>query len=67
MSTMGSVQLIEKTGYLVTTHSAYNISKAALNMAVAKFAAKFYKDGLIFVAINPGLVRTLPGGELSTN
>ena len=38
----------------------YSISKAALNMVVAKYAAhsKVAGDGLTFLAISPGLVQT---------
>ena len=50
---------------LVQHHSSvgeavYSISKAALNMVVAKYAAhsKVAGDGLTFLAISPGLVRT---------
>ena len=36
----------------------YCISKAAVNMVVAKYAARFEKDNFIFLAISPGLVDT---------
>lgn len=36
----------------------YSISKAALNMAVAKYSAEFSKDGLLFLSISPGMVDT---------
>ena len=38
--------------------SPYCISKAALNMAVAKFHSELKKDGLIVMGISPGLVDT---------
>jgi NAD(P)-dependent dehydrogenase (short-subunit alcohol dehydrogenase family) len=36
----------------------YAISKAALNMAVAKFAAALKQEGFVFLALSPGLVDT---------
>lgn len=36
----------------------YSISKAALNMASAKYAARHGKDGILFLAISPGVVAT---------
>ncbi|KAH8887294.1 NAD(P)-binding protein [Thozetella sp. PMI_491] len=37
---------------------AYSISKASLNMAIAKFSAQYRKDGVLFMSIAPGLVAT---------
>jgi NAD(P)-dependent dehydrogenase (short-subunit alcohol dehydrogenase family) len=34
----------------------YAISKAAVNMVVAKFNAVYKKDGVLFLALSPGLV-----------
>jgi NAD(P)-dependent dehydrogenase (short-subunit alcohol dehydrogenase family) len=34
------------------------MSKAALNMAIAKFHAEYEKDGVLFMAICPGTVNT---------
>lgn len=36
----------------------YCISKAAVVMVVAKYAAKYKKDGFVFLTISPGLVNT---------
>lgn len=36
----------------------YAISKAALNMAVAKFSSIYNKEGILFMSISPGLVDT---------
>ncbi|EMD33051.1 hypothetical protein CERSUDRAFT_98663 [Gelatoporia subvermispora B] len=36
----------------------YSISKAALNLAVAKYAAQYKDEGVLFAAISPGLVNT---------
>lgn len=44
------------TGHSVS--AAYSISKAALNMAVAKYAAEFKDEGFVFLAVSPGLVDT---------
>ncbi|KAJ3335302.1 hypothetical protein HDU93_005909, partial [Gonapodya sp. JEL0774] len=38
--------------------TSYSISKAALNMAIAKFSAVYRKDGVLFMAICPGAVDT---------
>jgi NAD(P)-dependent dehydrogenase (short-subunit alcohol dehydrogenase family) len=34
----------------------YSISKAAMNLAVAKFSAEYKKDGVLFLSITPGSV-----------
>ncbi|RYP40726.1 hypothetical protein DL767_001481 [Monosporascus sp. MG133] len=34
----------------------YSISKAAMNIAVAKFQAQYKKDGVLFISISPGMV-----------
>ena len=36
----------------------YAISKAALDMVVASFSAQYSKDGVLFMAISPGMVDT---------
>ncbi|KAI1470393.1 putative short chain dehydrogenase [Daldinia caldariorum] len=36
--------------------SLYSISKAASNMAVAKFSAQYKTDGVLFLSITPGMV-----------
>ncbi|KAK5193709.1 hypothetical protein LTR99_006061 [Exophiala xenobiotica] len=36
----------------------YSISKAAVNMATAKFSAQYKKDGVLFLSICPGTVDT---------
>lgn len=38
--------------------SSYAISKAALNMAVAKFSAQYAKDGVLFLSVAPGYIST---------
>ncbi|KAJ5272376.1 NAD(P)-binding protein [Penicillium angulare] len=36
----------------------YSMSKAALNVAVAKFSAQYAKEGILFMSICPGMVDT---------
>lgn len=36
----------------------YCISKAAMNMAIAKYAVKFKNEGFTFLCISPGVVNT---------
>lgn len=36
----------------------YTISKSATNMTIAKYNALYKKDGVLFLAISPGLVDT---------
>ncbi|KAJ6452534.1 hypothetical protein C8R47DRAFT_264843 [Mycena vitilis] len=44
---------------------SYSISKAALNMVVAKYAARYKTDGFVFLSMSPGAVNTaaLPVGD----
>ncbi|RYP50201.1 hypothetical protein DL768_004222 [Monosporascus sp. mg162] len=44
--------------YDVDIAAPYAISKAALNTAVAKFSARYRKEGILFMSISPGLVDT---------
>ncbi len=43
--------------------AGYGISKAALNLAVAKFASTSRDEGVTFLSVNPGLVKTFQGSE----
>ncbi|KAF2185250.1 NAD(P)-binding protein [Zopfia rhizophila CBS 207.26] len=43
----------------VTEAVPYAISKAAANILVAKYAAQFKDEGLIFLALSPGVVLTM--------
>ena len=45
----------------ITIAAPYSISKAALNVAVAKYNALYRSEGILFMAISPGLVNT--GGK----
>ena len=40
----------------MTPGSLYAISKAALNMVIAKFSAQYKKQGVLFLAVCPGMV-----------
>ncbi|KAI0409254.1 hypothetical protein F4802DRAFT_615719 [Xylaria palmicola] len=42
--------------YELDTSPLYTISKAGLNMVVAKFSAQYKKDGVLFLSICPGTV-----------
>ncbi len=53
---MADIDLAAK--YDIESAAPYSISKAALNAAVAKFAAQYKKDGILFMAICPGVVAT---------
>lgn len=62
-STMGSPQFTLQTA--MTFAPAYSISKAGLNMAVAKFAAAYKDEGILFLNVSPGFVKTMAGREYS--
>ena len=51
----------------IAVAAPYSISKAALNMAIAKYSALYKSEGILFMAISPGLVDTgdLVPSELS--
>jgi NAD(P)-dependent dehydrogenase (short-subunit alcohol dehydrogenase family) len=55
-SSAGDVDFINHVG--LDTGPGYAISKAALNMAVAKFSARYARDGVLVMAICPGMVAT---------
>ncbi|OCH92055.1 NAD(P)-binding protein [Obba rivulosa] len=40
------------------TAAPYSISKAALNLAIVKYAAKYQEEGIVFLSISPGVVNT---------
>ncbi|VUC37315.1 unnamed protein product [Clonostachys rosea] len=60
---MADAEMISKFG--VDISPPYAISKGALNVAVAKFDAQYRKEGILFVAISPGLVDTGKGASLT--
>lgn len=55
-SGMGDVEFVADVG--VRTQTPYAISKAALNMVVAKYHVQYKNQGILFMAISPGLVET---------
>jgi NAD(P)-dependent dehydrogenase (short-subunit alcohol dehydrogenase family) len=55
-SGMADIDIVSK--YDIAISPSYTISKAALNLAVAKFSAQYAKDGVLFVSITPGLIDT---------
>jgi NAD(P)-dependent dehydrogenase (short-subunit alcohol dehydrogenase family) len=44
--------------FSISVSAPYSISKAAVNLAVSKFDAQYRKDGVLFMAISPGMVDT---------
>lgn len=44
--------------YSIQVGAPYSISKAALNLAVAKFNARYKREGVLFLSISPGFVET---------
>ncbi|KLO12360.1 NAD-binding protein [Schizopora paradoxa] len=55
-SEMGSLKYILKND--VSFAPGYSMSKAAVNVAVAKFAVKHKEEGIIFLSLTPGFVKT---------
>ncbi|KAI0088540.1 short-chain dehydrogenases/reductase [Irpex rosettiformis] len=64
-TTAGSPKVANATNF--TTYGGYGISKAALNLAIAKYASRFRDDGVVFLAVTPGMVKTMPGTEEEVN
>ncbi|KLO10732.1 NAD-binding protein [Schizopora paradoxa] len=58
-SALGSHKFARRSEVL--QYSGYSMSKAALNIAAARYASKYKGEGLIFLTITPGLVKTLQG------
>ncbi|KAF2852435.1 short chain dehydrogenase [Plenodomus tracheiphilus IPT5] len=55
-SGMADVELVRS--YDIFEGGPYAISKAAMNVATAKFAAEYAKDGVLFLSVCPGFVDT---------
>ena len=53
-STVGSMEVAATVGRDI----GYVVSKAALNMITVKFAGRLHDDGIIAVALHPGILRT---------
>ena len=60
-SGMGDFELIRN--YDVWMGVAYGISKAALDMAIAKFSAQYREKGVLLLGISPGVVNTSEDGN----
>jgi NAD(P)-dependent dehydrogenase (short-subunit alcohol dehydrogenase family) len=56
--TTGMADLDLVNNYAVDLGGPYSISKAALNMAVAKFNATYHDSGVLFMGVSPGFVST---------
>ena len=54
---LGDTQTVINCDY--ATAVPYSVSKAAVNMVVAKYAVTLRKDGFVVVALSPGLVKTM--------
>ena len=50
------IDFILESGMLIAT--PYSMSKIALNLAVAKYHVQYASEGILFMAISPGLVDT---------
>lgn len=46
------------TGLGIWEHAPYGISKAAVNIVSAKYGARYTEEGILFLAISPGVVDT---------
>lgn len=55
-SGMGDIDFTVEANVLF--QAPYSISKAALNMAIAKFHVQYRKEGILFMGISPGVVDT---------
>lgn len=61
---LGEVEFNRQNDLWMST--SYSVSKAALNMVIAKFSAEFREQGVLFLAISPGVVDTGFSREYST-
>ncbi|EEU43443.1 uncharacterized protein NECHADRAFT_95010 [Fusarium vanettenii 77-13-4] len=62
-SGMSDVEFIR--GFEIEPAAPYAVSKAGVNVVVAKFAARYAKDGVLFMSICPGSVNTDFEGEMT--
>lgn len=60
---VGNLEFTLKAGF--STSAGYGVSKAAVNMVVAKYgvAPDLKEKGLIFMGISPGLIKTMQENE----
>ncbi|KAJ4329301.1 hypothetical protein N0V84_000196 [Fusarium piperis] len=62
-SGMSDVEFIRQ--FEIEPAAPYAVSKAGVNVIVAKFAARYAKDGVLFMSICPGSVNTGFEGEMT--
>ncbi|KIX98406.1 uncharacterized protein Z520_05707 [Fonsecaea multimorphosa CBS 102226] len=55
-SGMGDLDFINELG--IWESAPYSISKAAVNVVVAKYSARYKDEGILFLSISPGVVDT---------
>ena len=49
-------------------YPSYAVSKAGINMAIAKYAVEYKREGMVFLSIDPGIVNATTGvGEFNSN
>ncbi|KNG46953.1 NAD(P)-binding protein [Stemphylium lycopersici] len=60
---MADTEMVRK--YDIFESPLYSISKAAMNMAIAKFSAEYAKQGVLFLGISPGVVDSGTYSEIS--
>ena len=53
---MADIDLINQIDVAVA--APYSISKAAVNVAIAKYSALYKREGILFMAVSPGVVDT---------
>jgi NAD(P)-dependent dehydrogenase (short-subunit alcohol dehydrogenase family) len=64
-SGMADLEFISR--FDIAAAGPYSISKAAMNAAVAKFAAEYKKEGILFMSISPGYVETGQSDHCKSN
>lgn len=60
-SGMSDIEFIRQ--FEIEPAAPYAVSKAGVNVVIAKFAARYAKDGVLFMSICPGSVNTGFEGE----
>jgi len=63
-STLGSPRFTIDANFIFAP--GYSMSKAAMNLAAAKYAAQYKAQGIVFLCITPGLVKTKEGTKEET-
>jgi NAD(P)-dependent dehydrogenase (short-subunit alcohol dehydrogenase family) len=55
-SGMGDLEFVNNLG--IWESAPYSMSKAAVNIAVAKYGARYKDEGILFISMSPGVVDT---------